>query len=103
VPDQRRWSAEWTVNISSVAAIFGMMVVVVSGLLVFDRRQTATEEQIKLQAVVSQGIKEHAAATEEIAVRDRSEMRDEVKAQGQDIKEIKSIVASIATVQKRGR
>lgn len=96
MPDQRRWSAEWTINVPSIAAIFGMIAIIVGGLLAFDRRQSAAEEQIKMQQVISNGIKEHIAASEEVAIRDRAELRE-------DVKEIKATVYSIAVVQKRGR
>ena len=94
MPDQRKWSVERTINLPSMLAVIGLAITLTGALILNDRRQTVAEEQIKLQAVVSKGIADHAAAVEQLAIRDRAEMRD-------DLKEIKETVNSIAVIQKR--
>ena len=94
MPDRRKWSAEYTINMPSVLAILGLSLTLAGALVLNDRRQTVSEEQIKLQTVVSRGITDHAATMEQLAARDRIEMRD-------DIKEIKDTVNKIADVQRR--
>ena len=94
MPDQRKWSVERTINLPSMLAIIGLALTLTGALILNDRRQTVTEGDVKLLQLSDKGITDHAAAVNEIAVRDRSEMRD-------DIKEIKQTVNQIATTQKR--
>lgn len=94
MPDRRKWSAEFTINVPSVLAIIGLAVTLTGALILNDRRQTVTEGKVEVLKVVDKGIIDHAQAVEQVAVRDRVEMRD-------DIKEIKATVNKIADVQRR--
>jgi len=94
MPDRRKWSAEFTINVPSILAIIGLAFTLTGALILNDRRQTVTEGDVKVQKVISQGIFERAAAANEVAVRDRAETRD-------DIKEIKATVNKIADTQRR--
>ena len=96
MPDQRRWSAGREINIPTIMAIATLAATLIGALVMSDRRQTMSEGEIKLLHLTDKGIIDHAAAVNELAVRDRAEMRD-------DIKEIKTTVNSIAVQQKRGR
>lgn len=94
MPERRKWSAEFTVNVPSIIAVIGLGITLTGALILNDRRQTVNEEKINLLAVVDKGIQDHASAVEQVAVRDRAEMRD-------DIKEIKATVNKIADTQRR--
>lgn len=94
MPDRRRWSTEYTLNLPSLIAILGLAITLAGGLIANDRRQTTTEGEVKVLKEVDRGIIDHAAAVNEVAVRDRAEMRA-------DVKEIKDTVNKIADVQRR--
>lgn len=94
MPDRRRWSAEYTINLPSLVAILALAMTLTGALIMNDRRQTTTEGEVKVLKEADRGIIDHAAAVNEIAIRDRSEMRD-------DIKEIKATVNKIADNQRR--
>jgi hypothetical protein len=94
MPDRRKWSAEFTINVPSVIAIIGLGVTLTGVLILNDRRQTVNEGEIKLLKVTDKSIIDHAQAVEQVAIRDRAEMRD-------DIKEIKATVNKIADTQRR--
>ena len=94
MPDRRKWSAEFTINVPSILAIIGLAFTLTGAIVLNDRRQTVTEGEVKLLKLSDKGIIDHAAAVEQVAVRDRAEMRD-------DIKEIKSTVNKIADTQRR--
>jgi len=96
MPERRKWSAEFTINVPSVLAIIGLTVTLTGALILNDRRQTVTEGQVEVLKAVDKGIIDHAQAVEQVAVRDRSEMRD-------DIKEIKATVNKIADIQRQRR
>ena len=94
MPDRRKWSAEFTINVPSILAVIGLGVTLTGALILNDRRQTVNEGEVKLLKTVDKGIIDHAQAVEQVAVRDRQEMRD-------DIKEIKATVNKIADTQRR--
>jgi hypothetical protein len=94
MPDRRKWSAEFTINVPSILAIIGLAFTLTGALILNDRRQTINEGEVKVLKTVDKGIIDHAQAVEQVAIRDRQEMRD-------DIKEIKSTVNKIADVQRR--
>jgi len=94
MPERRKWSAEFTINIPSILAIIGLAFTLTGALILNDRRQTVNEGEVKLLKLSDKGIIDHAQAVEQVAVRDRAEMRD-------DIKEIKATVNKIADVQRR--
>lgn len=94
MPDRRKWSTEFSINVPSVLAIIGLAITLTGALILNDRRQTVTEGQVEVLKAADKGIIDHTQAVEQVAVRDRAEMRD-------DIKEIKSTVNKIADVQRR--
>ena len=81
VPSQRRW--DW--NIPSLIGILSLLLSFMGYVVNNDRRQTKTEGDVEVLRLSDKGIIEHAQAVEQIAVRDRAEMRD-------DIKEIKQML-----------
>ena len=94
MPDRRKWSAEFTINVPSVLAIIGLAITLTGALILNDRRQTVTEGEVKVLKEADKSIIDHAQAVEQVVVRDRAEMRD-------DIKEIKATVNKIADIQRR--
>jgi hypothetical protein len=81
MPSQRRW--DW--NIPSLIGILGLMLSLMGYVIANDRRQTKTEGDVEILRTVDKGMIDHTQAVEQVAVRDRAEMRD-------DIKEIKQIL-----------
>ena len=93
-PGRRRW--DW--NIPSFIALISVLGVWFGSFMTYiimnDRRATKTEGEIEVLKTADKGIIEHAAAVEQVSIRDRSEIRE-------DIKEIKSTVNKIADNQRR--
>ena len=87
MPSQRRW--DW--NIPSLIGIVSLLVVLMGSLVANDRRQTRAEGDVEILKLTDKGITDHAAAVEQVGIRDRAEMRE-------DIKEIKRLL-----LQGRGR
>lgn len=94
MPDRRLWSTDYSINMPSIIAMAGLAITLAGALILNDRRQTVNEGEVKTLKVVDKGIIDHASAVEQVAIRDRAEMRD-------DIKEIKAIVNKIADTQRR--
>lgn len=94
MPGERIWRTDYTINMPSILAMAGLAITLAGALILNDRRQTVNEGEVKILKVVDKGIIDHASAVEQVAVRDRAEMRD-------DIKEIKAIVNKIADTQRR--
>ena len=85
MPNRRGWGFDRTVNIPSIISIIMVLLSGIGYIVANDRRQTETEGEVKLLKASDKGIIDHASAVNEIAVRDRAEMRD-------DIKEIKQML-----------
>jgi hypothetical protein len=81
MPTQRRW--DW--NIPSLVGILSLLMALMGYIVTNDRRQTKTEGDVELVKTTVKGVQDHAAAMEQMGIRDRAEMRD-------DIKEIKQIL-----------
>lgn len=81
MPSQRRW--DW--NIPSLIGIVSLLIALMGYIVANDRRQTKTEGEVEVLKTVDKGMMDHAQAVEQVAVRDRAEIRD-------DIKEIKQIL-----------
>ena len=77
----RRW--DW--NIPSLIGIVSLLVALMGYIVANDRRQTKTEGDVEVLKTVDKATMDHAQAVEQVAVRDRAEMRD-------DIKEIKKML-----------
>ena len=77
----RRW--DW--NIPSLIGIVSLLVALMGYIVANDRRQTKTEGDVEVLKTVDKATMDHAQAVEQVAVRDRAEMRD-------DIREIKQIL-----------
>ena len=85
---------DWGINVPTILAFLTMISAGVGFLLVNERRMTENAESRKLLESADRNIIEHAKIVEETAVRDRQEMRS-------DIKDIKETVNNIALVQRR--
>ena len=85
MPNRRGWGFDRTINIPTLISIIMMLLSGVGYIVANDRRQTETEGEVKLLKLSDKGIIDHAQAVEQVAVRDRQEMRD-------DIKEIKQML-----------
>ena len=85
MPGKRKW--DW--NLPSLIAIISMLGVwfgsFMGYIIMNDRRATKMEGEVEMLKVVDKGIVDHASSVEQVAVRDRAEMRD-------DIKEIKQML-----------
>ena len=85
MPNRRKWSTEYTINMPSLITIISVGIGLTGALILNDRRQTMAEGDIKVLQVTDKAIIDHATAVEQTGIRDRSEMRD-------DIKEIKRLL-----------
>ncbi len=85
MPNRRAWGFDRSINIPSLVAILGLLGSLLGYVIMNDRRATKTEGDVEMLKVVDKGIVDHAASVEQVAVRDRAEMRD-------DIKEIKQML-----------
>jgi len=85
MPGKRKW--DW--NLPSLIAIISMLGIwfgsFMGYIIMNDRRATKMEGEVEMLKVVDKGIVDHASSVEQVAVRDRAEMRD-------DIKEIKQML-----------
>lgn len=93
MPDRRnKIYFDYGVNVPTVIAFVMMLGAGIGWLLRVENRQTNAEGQIKQEAAVraaaDKGIIDHAQALEQVAVRDRLEMRE-------DIKEIKALATTL--------
>lgn len=83
---------DYGVNVPTVIAFLMMLGAGIGWLLKVENRQTKAEGQIvaeaEIRAAADKGIVDHAAAVESVAMRDRVEMRE-------DIKEIKALATTL--------
>lgn len=91
MPRVRKW--EWSLpSLLSVLALLGLWFgSLITYVVINDRRATKTDGEVEVLKLADKGITEHATYTEQAAIRDRAEMRE-------DIKEIKRLL-----IQGRGR
>lgn len=93
MPDRRnKIYFDYGVNVPTIIAFVMMLGAGVGWLLRVENRQTSTESQIKaeveIRAAADKGIIDHSQAIEQVAIRDRMEMRE-------DIKEIKALATTL--------
>ena len=88
MPGKRKW--DW--NLPSLIAILGLLGVwfgsFMSYVVTNDRRATKIEGEIEMLHTIDKGIVDHAQAVEQVAMRDRGEMRDDIKEIKGDMKKL---------------
>lgn len=88
MPGKRKW--DW--NLPSLIAILGLLGVwfgsFMSYIVLNDRRATKTEGEVEVLKTVDKGIIDHASAVEQTAMRDRMEMREDIREIKSDMKKL---------------
>lgn len=95
MPDQRKklyfnWAVNWPTIIAFITLLGGFG----GYMLRTEREITENRKDKEILATVDKGIIDHAAIMEQLAIRDRAEMRD-------DIKETKEMVKQLYAQRKR--
>ena len=95
VPDQRKkLTRDWTINMPNIISILGILGALCGYAINNERRMTENAKDKEVLALVDKGIVDHQQIMDELAKRDRSEMKE-------DIKQTKEMVSKIYERQHR--
>jgi hypothetical protein len=89
VPDERKkFTSDWALNWPTIISFFALVGVFGGYALNNQKEMTENKKDKEILATVDKGIMEHQAIMDQLAIRDRAEMRADIKETKEMVKQL---------------